>query len=86
MDEYPWRNRAPLTNIKLVEMFDCWGIGFVGPFSESFGHIYVLVAIDYVSKWVEANVTQKNNSTNATIFLEYTLFLKFEALNVIISN
>ena len=44
----------PLTNILEVEVFDVWGIDFMGPFPPSFGNLYILVVVDYVSKWVEA--------------------------------
>ena len=37
-----------------VEVFDYWGIDFMGPFPSSVGNEYVFVAVDYVSKWVEA--------------------------------
>jgi len=38
----------------VVEIFDVWGIDFMGPFPSSFGNEYILLAVDYVSKWVEA--------------------------------
>ena len=44
----------PLNPILEVELFDAWGIDFMGPFSNSFGRQYILLAINYVSKWVEA--------------------------------
>ena len=44
------RNEMPLQNIMEVEVFDCWGIDFVGPFPLSFGNEYILVVVDYVSK------------------------------------
>ena len=34
-----------------------WGIDFMGPFPLSFGYEYILVAVDYVSKWIEAIAT-----------------------------
>ncbi|CAM8972530.1 unnamed protein product [Rhodiola kirilowii] len=37
-----------------VEIFDVWGIDYMGPFPSSYGNQYILVAVDYVSKWVEA--------------------------------
>ncbi|XP_070035285.1 uncharacterized protein [Nicotiana tomentosiformis] len=37
-----------------VEIFDVWGIDLMGSFPSSSGCKYILVAIDYVSKWVEA--------------------------------
>ena len=44
----------PMSPILEIEVFDCWGINFIGPFPQSFGNLYILLAIDYVSKWVEA--------------------------------
>ena len=37
-----------------VEIFDVWGIDFMRPFPMSEGNKYILVCVDYVSKWVEA--------------------------------
>ncbi|XP_074278316.1 uncharacterized protein LOC141601909 [Silene latifolia] len=36
-----------------MEIFNVWGIDFQGPFPTSHGNQYILVAIDYISKWVE---------------------------------
>ena len=44
----------PLNLILEIELFDVWGIEFMGPFPNSFGNQYILVDVDYVSKWVEA--------------------------------
>ena len=43
-----------LTNILEVELFDILGIDFMDPFPSSYGHKYILLAVDYVSKWVES--------------------------------
>jgi hypothetical protein len=48
------RNAMPLHYNLQIEIFDVWGIDFMGPFQKSQGCEYILVAIDYVSKWVEA--------------------------------
>jgi len=45
------RNEMPLQSILEVEVFDCWGIYFVGPFPSSYYNEYILVVVDYVSKW-----------------------------------
>ena len=37
-----------------VELFNVWGIDLMGPFPSSGGYKYILLAINYVSKWVEA--------------------------------
>ncbi|CAL9024839.1 unnamed protein product, partial [Prunus brigantina] len=47
------RNQMPLTNILIIDIFDVWGIDFMGPFPTSYGFEYILVAVDYVSKWLE---------------------------------
>ncbi|KAI3445417.1 hypothetical protein Pfo_002082 [Paulownia fortunei] len=43
------RHEMPLSNILEVELFDVWGIDFMGPFPPSFNNLYILVAVDYVS-------------------------------------
>nr|GFA00132.1 reverse transcriptase domain-containing protein [Tanacetum cinerariifolium] len=48
------RDEMPQNSIQICEIFDVWGIDFMGPFSSSRGNKYILVAVDYLSKWVEA--------------------------------
>ena len=48
------RDEIPMWPILEVEIFDLWGIDFMGPFPPSDGKEYILVAVDYVSKWLEA--------------------------------
>nr|CAE02464.2 OSJNBa0042D13.17 [Oryza sativa Japonica Group] len=48
------RDAMPLTYNLQVGIFDVWGIDFMGPFPKSRNCEYILVAVDYVSKWVEA--------------------------------
>ena len=38
----------------VIEPFDCWGFDLMGPFPTSHGNTHILVAVDYVTKWVEA--------------------------------
>ena len=44
----------PLTNILEIELFNVWGIDFIGPFPSSYANHFILVVVDYISKWVEA--------------------------------
>lgn len=48
------RNAMPLNYNLQIEIFDVWGIDFIGPFTNSNGYEHILVMVDYVSKWVEA--------------------------------
>ncbi|CAM8996271.1 unnamed protein product [Rhodiola kirilowii] len=51
------QQEMPHQSILAVELFDVWGIDFMGPFPPSYGNQYILVAVNYVSKWVEAVAT-----------------------------
>ncbi|XP_062080632.1 uncharacterized protein LOC133785407 [Humulus lupulus] len=56
------RSEISLTCILEVELLDVWGIDFMGPFRLSFRNLYILVAVDYVSKWVEVVASPTNDS------------------------
>ncbi|GKC62904.1 reverse transcriptase domain-containing protein, partial [Tanacetum coccineum] len=43
-------DQMPMNPILVVEIFDVWGVDFMGPFLTSHGNVYILVAVDYVSK------------------------------------
>ena len=76
----------PLTNILEVEIFYVWGIYFIGPFPTSFGNLYILVAVDYVSKWVKTAALPINNARAVVNFLEKNIFFRFGIPRVIISD
>ena len=71
------RNMMPLQPIQVLEIFDCWGIDFMGPFVNSGGHEYILLAVDYVSKWVEAIPTRTNDHRVVMKFLKENIFSRF---------
>ncbi|VVA26887.1 PREDICTED: LOW QUALITY PROTEIN [Prunus dulcis] len=56
------RSEMPLTSKMVVVLFNVWGIDFMAPSPSSYGYDYILVAIDYVPKWIEAIVTKTNDS------------------------
>jgi hypothetical protein len=76
----------PATNIVEVELFDVWGIDFMGPFPSSYGNQYILVAVDYVSKWVEAVALPTNDSKVVVRFLRKNIFTRFGTPRAIISD
>nr|GFA42122.1 reverse transcriptase domain-containing protein [Tanacetum cinerariifolium] len=69
----------------LCEIFDVWGIDFMGPFPNSKGNKYILVAVDYLSKWVEAKALPTNDARVVVKFLK-ALFSRFGTLKAIISD
>nr|GEZ39181.1 reverse transcriptase domain-containing protein [Tanacetum cinerariifolium] len=66
-------------------MFNVWGIDFMGPFSSSEGNKYILVAVDYLSKWVEAKALPTNDARVVVKFLK-SLFSRFGTPKAIISD
>ncbi|KAK4394448.1 Retrovirus-related Pol polyprotein from transposon opus [Sesamum angolense] len=80
------RNEMPETPILIVEIFDVWGIDFMGPFSSSCGFSYILLAVDYVSKWVEAKVTRTDDSAAVIGFVKSHIFNRFGVPRAIISD
>ena len=70
----------------VVEIFDVWGIDFMGPFPPSDGYSYILVAVDYVSKWIEAIATKTNDSKVVVKFVRGTIFFRFRTPRAIISD
>ncbi|KAH9782166.1 hypothetical protein KPL71_008774 [Citrus sinensis] len=80
------RNMMPLNPILVVEIFDVWGIDFMGPFPPSFGHQYILVGVDYVSKWVEAIPCRTNDHKVVIGFLKSNIVSRFGFPRAIISD
>ncbi|KAI3717767.1 hypothetical protein L1987_69585 [Smallanthus sonchifolius] len=80
------RDDMPMRPIMVVNIFDVWGIDFMGPFPNSLGHLYILVAVDYVSKWVEAIATKTNDHTMVCKFVQSNIFSRFGVPRVIISD
>ena len=73
----------PLQNIMEVEVFDCWDIDFMGPFPSSTGNEYILVLVDYMSKWVEAMATSRND---AKTVVKKNIFARFGVPRILISD
>ena len=80
------RDQMPMQPILVVEIFDIWGIDFMGPFPSSNGYLYILVAVDYVSKWVEAKATRTNDSKVVAEFIKSNIFARFGMPRAIISD
>ncbi|GJZ39076.1 reverse transcriptase domain-containing protein [Tanacetum coccineum] len=79
------KDEMPQNAIQVCEIFDVWGIDFIGPFPYSRGNKYILIAVDYLSKWVEAKALPTNDARVVVKFLKY-LFAQFETPHAIISD
>ncbi|RVW68085.1 Transposon Ty3-I Gag-Pol polyprotein [Vitis vinifera] len=86
LDKLTRRNMMPLNPILIVDIFDVWGIDFMGPFPMSFGHSYILVGVDYVSKWVEAIPCRSNDHKVVLKFLKDNIFARFGVPKAIITT
>ncbi|GJS92274.1 putative nucleotidyltransferase, ribonuclease H [Tanacetum coccineum] len=78
-------NEMPLNNIQVCKIFDIWGIDFMGPFPKSYKYEYILVTIDYISKWAEAQALPTNDARVVITFLK-KLFCHFGMPKALISN
>ncbi|GJR24169.1 reverse transcriptase domain-containing protein [Tanacetum coccineum] len=56
------KDKIPQNAIQVCEIFDVWGFNFMGPFPSSRGNKYILIAVYYLSKWVEAKALPTNDA------------------------
>ena len=73
-----------MSTILEVELFDLWGMDFMGPFPPSFSNLYIFLAVDYVSKWVEAITTRTNDASVVANFLRSHIFTRFDTPQALI--
>lgn len=76
----------PQNNMLVVEMFDVGGIDFMGLFLKSFGNEYILVVVDYMSKWLVVVTLSTIDSWVAIKFLKKNIFTRFGTPRAIISD
>nr|GEX45429.1 reverse transcriptase domain-containing protein [Tanacetum cinerariifolium] len=79
------KDEMPQNAIQVCEIFDVWGIDFIGLFPNSKGNKYILVDVDYISKWVEAKALPTNDARVVFKFLK-SLFSRFGSPKAIISD
>nr|GEZ74226.1 reverse transcriptase domain-containing protein [Tanacetum cinerariifolium] len=63
------KDEMPQNFIQISKIFDVWGIDFMGPFPSSKGNKYILVDVDYLSKWVESKALPTNDARVVVRFL-----------------
>ena len=59
---------------------------FIGSFVSYHGMKYILLAVNYVSKWVEAIVLPNNEGKCVTAFLKKKIFCNYGTPRAIISD
>ncbi|GKB01189.1 reverse transcriptase domain-containing protein [Tanacetum coccineum] len=79
------RNEMPQNAIQVCEIFDICRMDFMGPFPSSRGNKYILVVVDYLSKWVEAKALPTNDARVVCRFFK-SLFAHFGTPRAIISD
>ncbi|KAJ9546993.1 LOW QUALITY PROTEIN: hypothetical protein OSB04_019536 [Centaurea solstitialis] len=79
------KDEMPQQSISVSEVFDVWGIDFMGPFLDSKGNKYILVAVDYVSKWAEAKASPTNDAKVVVDFVK-SLVCRYGCPKAIISD
>nr|GFB02129.1 reverse transcriptase domain-containing protein [Tanacetum cinerariifolium] len=84
-DKNSQKDEMPQNFIQICEIFDVWGIDFMVPFPSSKGNKYILIAVDYLSKWVEAKALPTNDARVVVKFLK-SLFSQFGTPKAIISD
>ncbi|XP_061343797.1 uncharacterized protein LOC133289810 [Gastrolobium bilobum] len=80
------KDEMPLNSILDIELFNVWGIDFMGPFPSSYSNQYILVAVDYVSKWIEVVALPTNDAKVVVNFLRKNIFTRFGVPRAIISD
>ena len=80
------KHEMPLNYVLVCDIFDMWGIDFMEPFPKSYGNEYILVAMDYVSIWVEVVITPTNDAKVVIKFLKKNRFTRFGTPRAIVSD
>lgn len=68
--------------------FEKWGIDYVGEIHphSSRGMAYIIVATEYLTKWVEAKAVRSNDAKNAAVFLFENVITRFGVPKILVSD
>ena len=83
-----FKNHWPLTPIVPLAPFEKWGIDFIGLINlvNAQKRKYIILAINYTTKWVEARATVKNDALVAATFLFEEIIMRFGHPLELVSN
>ena len=80
------RNAMPLHYNLQIEIFDVWGIDFMGPFQKFQDYEYILVVVDYMSKWVEVLSCRVVDAKHARRMFHEVIFPRFGTPRMVVSD
>jgi hypothetical protein len=80
------RNSMPLKYNLQINLFDLWGIDFMGPFKNAYGFEHIHVMVNYVSKWVEAMPCRKASMEESIAMIKSMIFPRFGTPRILISD
>jgi transposase InsO family protein len=81
------RDEMPLQPQVLIEPFERWALDFVGPITlASKGKSYILVCVDYVTKWIEAKALHRAMEQAVAYFLYEDIFTHFGVPREIVTD
>jgi hypothetical protein len=80
------RNTMPIHYNLQIGIFDVWGINFMGPFQKSQDCEYILIAVDYMSKWVEALPCKVADAKHVQRMFHEVIFPRFGIPRMVISD
>lgn len=84
-----WKNKMPLISINPSLPFEIWAIDFVGPFPKRAKRAkarYIIIAVEYLTKWAEAQPIETCMKEVATKFIYENIITRFGCPLTIISN
>ena len=69
-----------------IEIFDVWDIDFMGPYQKSQDYEYIVVVVDYVSKWVEALPRRAADAKHARRLFHEVIYPCFGTPRMVVSD
>jgi hypothetical protein len=76
----------PLISNLQIDIFDDWGIDFIGPFPNLEGCKHILIAVDYVSKWVETLPCRAADAMHSKRMFYEVIFPRYRVPRIVISD
>jgi hypothetical protein len=70
--------KAPIIPIEITQPFEMYGIDFIGPLKETQqGNKYILVIMNYFTKWPEAKALKEATGKNVSEFLYKEIICRY---------